>query len=496
MVYRYFLALLSGALTSLTCLGILPAWVAYVSVVPFLKSIDPSRNPTPPPPYFRLFFIYGLMLMGGVYGWIFSLSAWLPTWGLWGVFIIVSLFQSLFYGGIGLGIKALHLKYRWVGLICLYVGMEWLRSLGPIGSSLGQLGYTQTAYLPMMQLASMLGVVGVTALIVCVNIAIYHLLLSAVYARRLSRLVFLCIGFVAIVFCWGTFRLGHPSLLGTPLHVGIAQGNHPQELKLAHENRHRIWRDYFHLLSRLDHAQLIVLPETITSSLTLRDPYVMSKLRKLAISAEQHILFGTPILEKDHYFNAIAMVSDSGVAPSFYKKHHLMPFGEYLPYRPFFDQFGLSALLGDTDYTAGPSISPWDIHGLRTGPLICLESIYAHVARSQALQGATLLISIANNGWFVGSSISTLHLQMAQARAIETGLPMVHVSNQGPSGIFSPQGSPLTITRPFTEATGSATVLVGNAQPTFFVRYGYWFALGLLGVYPILLGLSRKTLTA
>ncbi len=474
MIKRIGLACVSGVLAFLACSPYADGIMAYVALVPLFFALRfPSDSPRQS---FYVMLIYGLMLMGGLYGWIFSLTAWAPLWGVSLAWIVIVGFQALFYGTIGLLYSLSARRWQVPAFFCFYLGLEWLREImGPFGSSLGQLGYSQVSILSVMQISSVIGVIGVSGVILLSN---YVFFMVFIYIKRLSSLPYwVYIAFLVLIgiTTWGHYRLVRHERYDRLIKVAIVQGNHPQALKFSHARQWGIWNDYFQLISSLPSVDIILLPETVTPGLNLEAPYLMHRLRTIAAKHGATMMFGTPIKSESLYYNGLATISVDGVGEMSYKKSRLMPFGEYWPFRSCFIAFGLSSLVGEVDYHPAPAFIPLITGSGVYGPLICLESTYSECARLHAAQGAMLLVSIANNAWFIGSRISDVHMAMTQSRAIETGLPLVHVSNQGISGVISNRGIILkSLPHLVSGATWIALPLI--SQPTIFVKIGYLFA--------------------
>ncbi len=489
-IIRILLAIFSGILAFLACSPYGHGGIAYVALIPLFISlgfpIQSSRQA------FWTLFIFGLVFMGGMYGWVFSLKAWAPLWGVSLAWMAIIVFQALFYGVVGLFTSWASVRWQLVAFFCFYLGFEWIREMmGPIGSSLGQLGYSQISLLPIMQTASLWGVIGVSGIVVLGNYILFAVGSNVINRSWPSKWVVIAI--LALIGCgiWGQYRLTSIPVSSNSIRVGIVQGNHPQALKFSRHRQWEIWQDYFRLISTLPPVDIVLLPETVTPGLNLGLRSVMTTLRDLASRDSSTILFGTPVKMDGCYYNSIASVTTEGAGPVVYQKTRLMPFGEYWPCRSLFISLGLSGILSNCDYTKAPALVPWKVGSLVYGPLVCLESIYSECARSHAEQGAQMLLSVANNGWFIGSRISDTHLAMTQSRAIETGLPLIHVSNQGISGMFSNRGV-MIMSIPQGIAGVAAKELSLVTKPTFFVKVGYYFAPVLLVIGALLIAIKKR----
>ena len=142
------------------------------------------------------------------------------------------------------------------------------------------------------------------------------------------------------------------------------------------------------------------------------------------------------------YFNSMVVLDGSGTVTQTYDKHHLVPFGEYMPFEWFFRHINVGGLAARADggYTAGPGPQLVDFGMLGTAlPLICYEAVFAHDVGA-APERPAFLMQLTNDAWFGARSGPQQHLAQARMRAIEQGLPMVRAANTGISGVIDPKG--------------------------------------------------------
>jgi len=157
---------------------------------------------------------------------------------------------------------------------------------------------------------------------------------------------------------------------------------------------------------------------------------------------------GTPVLlganraEGPRIYNALALIGAGGRIEATYDKHHLVPFGEYVPLGDLLEQFGISgfATRSGRGFSAGPGPVTLAIPGIGAAlPLICYEAVFPRDARGTA-ERPRLLVQATNDAWFGTWAGPYQHLAQARMRAIEQGLPMVRVANTGVSAMIDPQG--------------------------------------------------------
>lgn len=290
---------------------------------------------------------------------------------------------------------------------------------------------------------------------------------------------------VALTFGLGGILLGymrwtHPH--GEPIVVRLTQGAVPQSEKFDPDLIYQGIRRYMELAatpakSPEGQPVLIVLPETVVPVFQdLLAAELWDEWRKIAAAQNAEILMGVPVRDNDgtHYTNsAIAFNGStpldaltSGQLAQRYDKHHLVPFGEFVPpgFRWFVD--AMSIPLGDFDRGVLGQ-TPFSIQGQRIAPNICYEDVFGeeivHAVRNSGANdtGATMLINMSNLAWFGNSWALRQHLQISRLRAIETGRPMLRATNTGMTAAIAPSGHVGAVLNP-----GSAGILDVEVQGT------------------------------
>jgi apolipoprotein N-acyltransferase len=200
----------------------------------------------------------------------------------------------------------------------------------------------------------------------------------------------------------------------------------------------------------------------------LRDPVTLERFAELARAASARILLGTGHYEDGKLTNRVILLSASGEVVDSYAMMHPVPFGETIPGRAILEWLGLAGWLRQLlpmDLTRGTEYTLLD--GI--GAPICFESTFPHPSRRLAQRGATLLITVTNDAWFIGSSELPAHFASAVFRAVETRRYVVQAANGGVSGIVDPRG------RVMTSAVGEI-VLHGHVAHrdvrSAYTRYG------------------------
>ncbi len=147
------------------------------------------------------------------------------------------------------------------------------------------------------------------------------------------------------------------------------------------------------------------------------------------------------------YYNALAVVegfASGDPSISHYDKHHLVPFGEYLPFYDLLNAIGLAQLTpyGDAGFAAGEGPAVLSASGIKFSPLICYEAIFPGAVYPDG-ERPQLIITVTNDAWFGDTSGPRQHLDQARLRSIETGLPMARSANTGVSALIDAHGQVL-----------------------------------------------------
>jgi apolipoprotein N-acyltransferase len=225
------------------------------------------------------------------------------------------------------------------------------------------------------------------------------------------------------------------------------------------------------------HPAIIAWPEApapfIGSDMEFRN--AMSSLARTADAPVivNAITYG-PQTTDGHYnlYNSAAFFQADGSYAGRYDKMHLVPFGEYTPYKPLF--FFVGHLLDDLVFIPGESRHLFDAGGKHYGVFICYESIFGDDMRQFARLGAQVLVNISDDGWYGDTSAPWEHLDMVRMRAIENRRWIVRATNTGITAAIDPLGR-VTATFP-RHVRGSMQVAFGYRDDmTFYTRHGDWF---------------------
>jgi len=386
---------------------------------------------------------------------------------------------------------------------------EWTRSWIFTGFPWLALGYSQIPSSPLAGYAPVLGIHGVTLATAASAGLLLSWWLSAAEKAQGTRhkaqgekprasTVFSFIlhpsAFILVAIWLGGFGLKQiewTEPVGSPVNVSLLQGNIAQDLKWQEERVPTTLKTYS-ALAWTSSSPLIILPETALPLFLEQVP--QDYLAMLAILARRNggdILVGVPErLPGGEYFNSVISF---GTAPTqTYRKSHLVPFGEFIPLRPVLGWIVGVLAIPLQDFSRGAENQrPLAVAGQRVAVNICYEDAFGEEIIRQ-LPEATLLVNVSNVAWFGRSIAPGQHLQISQARALETGRTMLRATNTGVTGVIGPDGRLLGAAPEFTMAAVTHPVQ-GYSGSTPYVRWGNTAALALcLGLIAVAAWIQRR----
>jgi len=325
-----------------------------------------------------------------------------------------------------------------------WVASEYLRGTLLSGFPWVPLGDSQVEVLPIAQVASVLGLYGVSLLVAGVNAAIAVALLAPV--RRRLQTIAGTAAVLAAVAAWGTWRVADGALAreGTPIRVGLIQGNIEQQEKWDPSQARRIFTTYIAMTRDAVRrgAAYVIWPESSTPFMFEEDPANGAAIRDLAAEVGVPIQFGSDQIERGampRLYNAAFLVTPDRQTAAVYRKMRLVPFGEFIPLQGWISF--LSPLVGGlATFAAGDDVVLLPVGTHKVSTAICYEVIFPGLARRAVEKGSELLTTITNDAWYGRTSAPYQHFALASMRAIEEGRYLVRAANTGISGAVDPYG--------------------------------------------------------
>ncbi len=367
-------------------------------------------------------------------------------------------------------IQYTHQKQRCIAPVmtfpAVWVLFEWLRGWLFTGFPWLTIGNSQIDS-PLIGFAPCIGVYGLS-LTVALSAG---LIWFALYYTNGKRLFAISALLTLWLTGWLLQRIEWTQPTGQALTVTIVQGNIQQAFKWQPDMLLPTIATYLELTRpALGQSDLIVWPETAIPEFlhTLRAG-LFNPLAQQARATHTNIVLGIPImLSADEYYNALITI---GQNEDQYYKRHLVPFGEYLPFRdtlqPLIDWFEVPL----SAFSHGAAEKPLlKIGGQLVGASICYEDVFAAEIR-QALPEAAYFVNVSNDAWFGDSLAPPQHLEAARLRAIENGRDLIRATNTGISALIDWQGRLLTTIPVFTRAITTALIQPRQGQ-TPFAHFG------------------------
>ena len=362
----------------------------------------------------------------------------------------------------------------------LWALVEWLRGTLFTGFPWLAIGYSQTPPSPVAGYFPILGVYGVGGALAFVAGLLGVCAADRVGGRAVVRLrvpavliALICIG------GWALSRVQWVEPDGESFSVSLVQTNIEQSLKWDPEFFHETLR----INADLVHAargDVVVLPEAALP--TMLDKLPESYLDRLTGSVSERsgaLVVGVFTRDGNQYSNSAVTFGEG--AGQRYSKSHLVPFGEYSP--PFFGWFYRLASIPMAQQTPGAANQPpLRLFERKIAVNICYEDVFGAELIS-SLPQAGLMLNLSNLAWYGDSLAQPQHLQIARARAMETGRPMLRSTNTGMTALVLPDGSVPAALPAFTRGVLEVDVSAYKGL-TPYARWGDMFALvvALIGV--------------
>jgi len=472
LIARYLPAMLSGGLLTLSFPKANLSWLAWISLIPLIisvKGMDGKRA-------FNAGFIMGVVHF-------FSLLYWIiPTISTYGqlsmfltvpILILLSFYLALYPAVFALAIHFFRSDFKPLTAAAMWVALEYLRSTLFTGFPWGLTGASQYMNLPLIQIADITSVYGVSFIIVMTNGVLAMVIeLLALAGKKENRVLFfkgtfkpsliwspsllwsisLSVVF-SFIFIYGEIRIEQiKKITSRSDHatLSVVQGNIEQVFKWDQAFQESTIAKYCELSVEAseENPDLIVWPETALPFYYGWNSDLSAQVDECIKSSGTTFLVGSPAFETvyqdavkvDQIFNRAYMVNPNGFITGKYDKTHLVPFGEYVPLGKYLSFLGkIIAQAGD--FSPGDENNhPLAFNGSSTGVLICFEVIFPYLSRSLVNKGAQILVNTTNDAWFGYTSAPEQHFSMAVFRAIENRRAVARAANTGISGFIEPTG--------------------------------------------------------
>ncbi len=475
--------------------------LSWIAVAPLLVALLRSRRPDrlqlegavkllPATPLqgFLLGYVCGIFWYCGSCYWIYSTMkqyGGINGAGAAGLLFLFSLYLGLYYGLFGLVIAVLAKWSQRAALVLspfVWVAVELARTR-ITGFPWDLLGITQVDNIALSRLAAVTGVYGISLEIMIVNAAFAAAFL--IHRSRRRSLLFAAVA--AALLLQSAQWIPAPKFPAERTAL-LVQENIP--VLDSNDWTKQFFDDTLTNLSTmslnppggmLQHPSLIAWPES-PAPFYGGDPLFRTAIGKLATSGHTWVVAGSIGVENarlspqqpSQIFNSGALVSPDGEFVARYDKVHLVPFGEYLPFKDWLGfAGGLTKEVGD--FSRGQARVPLQAGDEKLGVFICYESIFPDEVRQFAKNGAQVFVNISNDGWYGDSGAYAQHLKQARMRAIENARWLLRSTNTGVTAAIDPDGRvEQSVPRKVRTVLQASYGL--NDRTTFYTRYGDWLA--------------------
>lgn len=440
---KIILAIITGLLLSLSFPKADLFFVAWIALVPLFIALQD----TTPKAALGYGFISGMVF--------FLLNLyWVKLFGILPWFLL-PFFQALYFGFFALIIRIVHhhTEDSKIGILfppLIWTVLEWLRSLGPLGFTWGGLGYSQYRFLPLIQIASVTGVYGITFIIVLTNTLIASCFQkkesltlfrpkSKFSPKYLLMLAVLSIGLPAFA---GWLSLIQEKPAAKSVTVAVIQPGIEQSIKWDKG----FFDESLSILHRLilkaafQKPEFIFIPETAITEYLQNNPRLWKKVSSWAEEAGAFLAVGALDSSPKAPLNTVFVFNPQGNFVDKYAKVKLVPFGEYLPW-PVEKTIGHWKVFDPVQhFSPGKKQVVFVTPIARFGVLICFESLFPAMSRKLINNRVDFIAILTNDAWFKTTSAPYEHAYIAVFRAVENRVWIVQSANTGISCIIDSHG--------------------------------------------------------
>lgn len=460
-------------------------WLSLTLSVAFLATLN-----------YWLLYMHPLTWLGIPYA--VSIAIVLVAW--LGVSGVIGLGMAL--GGLSFGYLVRRLRAAavpaWVYPVlaaAFWMPFEWAQTLGDLAYPWGPLALSQVALLPMLQLLPLGGPYLLGGLIAGFNAAIA----GAIRGERRSLAVFAGLTAVAAGYGFASLKPTPEATVG----AAVVQGNHDSAQKWNPSMVQTMADTYLAKSAEAKDAQIVVWPESAIPILW-NDPgrpesqATVARIRAAFGDNGKYLVSGAffyrPKADQSRrgevefdLFNASTAIGQ-GWNDGFRweAKRHLVPFGEFMPFRGILPDVLAKLNVLTKDLTPGAGPEPFKLPMATVGTGVCFDSIFPRALAEDTAAGATVLAVVTNDAWYKKTAAPHQHFAHSVLRAVENRRFLLRAANTGVSGIIDPYGRVLARAGVFEPALVQGKI-APRTEITPYTRFGDWPALaGLLGILGLL----------
>ncbi len=491
----YALAAASGLLLAFSFPRFGHPGIAWVALVPLLLALTTCRGVAAG---LRLGLVTGAVGFAGTIYWtreVVQQFGGLPMPLAMFAMFLLALYMALYAGAATAATALLVSRVGTRGLALLpaaWVAGEYARGWAFGGFPWTPIGSSQATVLPIAQAASVGGVYGLSLLVVAINVLVALVLVGRARERMLAA-----VGAVVLVggiWAWGAARIadGRLTSAGTPLTVGLVQGNIEQTAKWDPRLADAILADHVTLTREAVSrgAAFVLWPESSTPFMLEEDPAGQT-VHALARELRVPLLVGSDEVKRLplRLYNAAHLIGPTGATDAVYRKMHLVPFGEFIPLKGVIS-FVSPLVESFAEFVPGTETVLLPVGGHLASTSICYEVVYPELVRDAVLKGSELLTTITNDAWYGRTSAPFQHWELASLRAIEHGRYLARAANTGISGVIDPYGRVTARSELFVR-TAIVTDVRLLTERTLYTRFGDVAAWAALAITVLAVALGR-----
>ena len=468
------------------------SYIAWIGLIPLLYSINNSSSVKS----FKMGWIFGMAHFTSLVYWVVYAMYYyggLPVLISIPLLLLLSAYLSIYIGLFCAMINRLCKKPTNFFLIPIFwTVFEYIRSLSKLSFPWEFLGYTQYKNLKLIQISDILGVYGLSALIVFINISLFLLILYffnikwnnyKITVRHLSAYNGSAIVILSVILIYGHVQIKEiDSIIESSKKINAAciQGNISQEDKWDSHFMIHTTKKYINLSKQIikQKPDLLVWPETALPFYYEQGGFLKEYIKKNVKEFNSCLLTGCLNIEqKDNtrlYYNSSILIKPDDKNIEKYHKTQLVPYGEFVPFKnifPFINKLTQAA----GDFSPGIEGNTLSCHDYFLGVQICFEIIFPNLSRKMVNNGADILINITNDAWYGTSSAPYQHFSMVVLRAVENKRSLARSANTGISGLIDPVGRILKKSDLFKEQIICHELPVIKIK-TIYTSYGDIFA--------------------
>jgi len=432
----------------------------------------------------------------------------IPLPAAWAALIILFIYLAVFWGIFFALVSRTRGSGLFLCLTCpvLWVVLEFIKDHILTGIPWLNLAYTQPPVSPQSQIADILGISGISFILIMANCSVAQSIHAFMEKKKLKSIIAPFIIFIPVLIC--VLWYGHNQLQifsnipkGDTIKTAVIQANIPQDVKWSREFTFATIDRYIKLTKKASKysPDLIIWPETATPFYfghnTEETAYMIKNLEFL----DAFLFFGTPsysyIDNNLMFFNRAYLLDKSKKITGIYDKVKLVPFAEYVPLKNML--FFIDKLVTSVGaFIPGKGHFIMNLDSFKFGTLICYEAVFPSIARKYCNNGANFLINITNDGWFGTTWGPYQHSHISRFRAIENRIFIIRAANTGISGFIGPDGGYKEILNLEKEGFLSYNVPLTRTNiwqkdtRTFYTKYGNLWIYSMMILFILIIAIK------